>query len=120
MSTQQRDRSRPIAQSHVFDLQLSWQGYRINKMCNSLTDPANRAAYKQDEEAYLERFQVSEAHKALVRARDFTGLLDAGANIYFLLKLGAVTGKGLYVMGAQMRGESYEDFLKTRNDHGAT
>ncbi|VCU68696.1 Protocatechuate 4,5-dioxygenase alpha chain [Pigmentiphaga humi] len=120
MTTPQRDRSRPISRSLVFDLQLSWKGYRINKMCNSLTDPANRAAYKENEEAYMERFGLTEAQKELVRARDFTALLDAGANVYFLLKLGVVTGIPLYAMGAQMRGETYEAFLATRNDKGAT
>lgn len=119
MTPHQRDRTRPIAESHVFDLQLSWKGYRINKLCNSLSEAANRAAYQADEEAYMARFGLSGEQKALIRARDFTGLLDAGANIYFLLKLGVVTGNGLYVMGARMRGETYEAFLSTRNDKGA-
>ncbi|NYE22336.1 protocatechuate 3,4-dioxygenase [Pigmentiphaga litoralis] len=119
MTTPQRDRSRPINESLVFDLPLSWAGYRINKMCNSLTSPENRAAYQADEEAYLAAYDLSPEQKALVLARDFGGLLDAGANIYFLLKLGVVTGNGLYRMGASMRGETYEQFLETRNDHGA-
>jgi hypothetical protein len=50
----------------------------------------------------------------MVRQRDFSGLLEAGGNIYFLIKLGAVTGHGLYRMGATMRGETYEGFLATR------
>ena len=119
MTLQQRDRNRPSAESQVFDLKLSWAGYRINKLCNSLTDATNRATYKADEEAYMEKFRLSDAQKALIRARDFGGLLDAGANIYFLLKLGVVTGNGLYYMGAQMRGETYEQFLATRNNPGA-
>lgn len=119
MALPQRDRSRPIAESLVFDLQLSWAGYRINKLCNSLIDPANREAFKADEEAYMEKFGLSPEHKALIRARDFGGLLQVGGNIYFLLKLGAVTGNGLYKMGAQMRGETHEEFLATRNDSGA-
>ena len=36
-------------------------------------------------------------------------------NIYAMLKIGSVTGNSLYRMGAQMRGESYEQFLATRN-----
>ena len=120
MATAQRDRSRPIAESQVFDLRLSYRGYRINKLCNSLCDPANRAVYKADEEAYLARFDLTEAEKNLIRARDFGALLEAGGNIYFLIKLGVVTGNGLYYMGAQMRGETYEQFLATRSDSGAT
>ena len=84
-------------------------------MCGSLCDPANREAFKRDEEAYLSRFSLSEEEKKLVRKRDFGGLIHAGLNIYWMLKLGSVTGNSLYRMGAQMRGESYEQFLATRN-----
>lgn len=109
-----------IADSDVFDLAVSWRGYRINKMCNALSRPESRVACQRDEEAFMAQYGLSEEEKQLVRARDFGGLLDAGGNIYFLIKLGVVTGNGLYVMGAKMRGESYEHFLATRNDRGAT
>lgn len=109
-----------IANSDVFDLAMSWRGYRINKMCNALSEPRNREACKQDEEAFMAHYGLHDEEKRLVRARDFTGLLAGGANIYFLLKLGVVTGNGLYAMGAKMRGESYEAFLATRHDTGAT
>jgi protocatechuate 4,5-dioxygenase alpha chain len=84
-------------------------------MCGSLCSPANRAAFQQNEEAYMTRFSLSESEKALIRGRDFAGMIAAGMNIYFMLKIGSVTGTSLYRMGAQMRGESYEDFLATRN-----
>lgn len=109
-----------IQGSEVFDLAQSWRGYRINKMCNSLSHAANREAFKRDEEGFMAAHQLREDEKQLVRDRDFSGLLAAGGNIYFLLKLGVVTGNGLYMMGAKMRGESYEQFLATRNDRGAT
>jgi protocatechuate 4,5-dioxygenase, alpha chain len=109
-----------IQGSEVFDLATSWRGYRINKMCNALSQAANREAFKRDEEAFMAAHGLREEEKQLVRARDFPGLLEAGGNIYFLLKLGVVTGNGLYVMGAKMRGESYEQFLATRNERGAT
>jgi protocatechuate 4,5-dioxygenase alpha subunit len=106
--------------SGVFDLASSARGYRINRMCNALSQAANREAFKADEEAFMQRWGLQEHEKQLVRERDFGGLLEAGGNIYFLLKLGVVTGNGLYMMGARMRGESYEQFLATRNDRGAT
>ena len=108
-----------IQGSEVFDLANSWRGYRINKMCNALSQAGNRDAFKQDEEAFMARFALSEEEKQLVRSRDFSGLLAAGGNIYFLIKLGVVTRNGLYHMGAQMRGESYEQFLSTRNQKEA-
>lgn len=109
-----------IQGSEVFDLANSWRGYRINKMCNALSQASNREAFQRDEEAFMAAYRLTEAEKTLVRNRDFSGLLAAGGNIYFLLKLGVVTGNGLYKMGAKMRGESYEQFLATRNDAGAT
>lgn len=120
MPISQLDPSRPIAESHVFDLRRSYMGYRINKLCDSLSHEKNRIAYKDDEIGYLDRFSLTEAERRLVLARDFPGLLEAGGNIYYLLKLGVVVGKGLYYMGAQMRGETYEQFLATRNNAGAT
>ena len=88
-------------------------------MCSALCSPAEREAFKRDEEAFMERFSLSEHEKQLVRSRDFKGLIEAGTNIYALLKIGSATGNSLYRMGAQMRGESYEEFLKTRNISGA-
>ncbi|MGQ0544119.1 MAG: protocatechuate 3,4-dioxygenase [Betaproteobacteria bacterium] len=104
----------------MFDGVQSRRGYRINKFCMGLAKAANRAAFKADEEAYLARSDLTAAEKALVRARDFRGLGEAGGNTYFLIKLGACTGHGLYHIGAQMRGETYEQFLATRKVKGAT
>ena len=104
-----------IPDTSVFDLRLSLRGKRLNRMCAALCSPAERDAFKRDEEAYMARFGLTDAEKALIRQRDFKGLIEAGTNIYYLLKIGSVTGKGLYQMGAQMRGETYEQFLATRN-----
>ena len=106
---------RAIPDTTIFDLRVSRRGARLNKLCASLCSAENRAEFQRDEEAFLERFSLTDAEKALVRNRDFQGLIEAGTNIYYLLKIGAVTGHGLYRMGAQMRGESYEQFLATRN-----
>ena len=105
----------PIPDTTIFDLRLSRRGYRLNRMCASLCAPRNRDAFKQDEDAYLSKFGLSEDEKKLIRDRDFAGMILAGMNIYFMLKIGSVTGNSLYRMGAQMRGESYEQFLATRN-----
>ena len=119
-SSRQLDRSRPIPGTQVFDATVSRRGYRINKFCMSLADAANRAAFKADEEAYLAKSDLNAAEKAMVRARDFKALGEAGGNTYFMMKLGACVGFGLYHIGAQMRGERYEEFLATRRDKGAT
>ena len=104
-----------IPDTTVFDLRLSRRGRRLNKMCEALCSPAEREAFKRDEEAFMARFSLTEEEKNLLRRRDFKGLIEAGMNIYAMLKIGSATGNSLYRMGAQMRGETYEQFLATRN-----
>jgi protocatechuate 4,5-dioxygenase alpha subunit len=108
-----------IPDTSIFDLRLSRRGVRLNRMCAALCSPAERDAFKRDEEAFMARFFLTESEKDLVRKRDFKGLIEAGMNIYAMLKIGSATGNSLYRMGAQMRGESYEEFLSTRNIKGA-
>ena len=110
---------KPIPDTSIFDLRLSRRGRRLNKMCEALCSPAERDAFKRDEEAFMTRFSLTESEKQLVRKRDFKGLIEAGMNIYAMLKVGSATGNSLYRMGAQMRGESYEAFLATRKIRGA-
>ena len=110
----------PIEDTSIFDLRLSRRGRRLNKLCAALCSPQERDAFKRDEETFMSRFGLTEAEKELIRKRNFQGLINAGMNIYSMLKIGSVTGNGLYKMGAQMRGESYDDFLATRNIGGAT
>jgi protocatechuate 4,5-dioxygenase alpha chain len=55
----------------------------------------------------------------MVRDADYRGLMNAGGNICMVMKLGAVTGHGLYTIGAIQRGETLEQFLETRQAKGA-
>ena len=109
-----------IPDTSIFDLHLARRGQRLNRMCAALCAPQERDAFKRDEEAFMSRFGLTDAEKNLIRKRDFQGLIDAGMNIYSMLKVGSATGNGLYKMGAQMRGETYEQFLASRNISGAT
>lgn len=106
---------RPIPDTSIFDLRLSRRGARLNKMCAALCSAAEREAFRRDSEGFMARFNLTEQERNLVRGRDFKGLIEAGMNIYSMLKLGSATGNSLYRMGAQMRGETYDQFLATRN-----
>ncbi len=103
-----------IPDTSIFDLRLSRRGARLNRMCSALCSAAQRDAFKRDEEGFMARFKLTDPEKELIRKRDFKGLIDAGMNIYAMLKIGSATGNSLYRMGAQMRGETYEEFLATR------
>jgi protocatechuate 4,5-dioxygenase alpha chain len=118
--TAQRDKSKQIPGTTIFDGPESRKGYRLNKFAMSFTQPENRDAFKADEEAYMEKWDLSDQERQFVRDRDFHGLIDqCGGNIYMIMKLGACTGHGLYHIGAQLRGQTFEDFMATRNAKGA-
>ena len=90
------------------------QGFRLNRFCYDLRDPANRAAWQHDPEALLDRYAIDEADRALIRAHDWLGLVRRGANVFPLLRLSQLCGFGLAGTGAQMRGQTLEEYLSTR------
>ena len=107
-------RGAPIPGTTVFTGSRSQQGYRINKLAMSLTEPANRAAFKADERAYMNKYGLTEAEAGLIERRDWAALIEAGGNIYLLLKIAGSVGQNLLQMGAQMRGETLDAFMQTR------
>jgi protocatechuate 4,5-dioxygenase, alpha chain len=111
-------RDNPIPGTTVFTGVLSQQGYRINKLAMSLTDPANRESFRADEQAYMAHYGLSANEIDLICRRDWAGLIERGGNIYVLLKIAATVGQNLLQMGAQMRGETLDEFMKTRPAHG--
>ncbi len=116
----QVDKSKQIPGTTVFDGRQSRKGYRINRFAMSFCDAANREAFKADEEAYMERYGLSEQERQFLRDRNLAALIEqCGGNIYMIMKIGTCTGQGLYHIGAQLRGQSFEEFMDTRNARGA-
>ena len=107
-------RDTPIPGTTVFTGSRSQQGYRINKLAMSLTEPANRESFRADERGYMRKYGLSEAEMHLIERRDWSGLIAAGGNVYLLLKIAGSVGQNLLQMGAQMRGKTIEDFMRTR------
>jgi len=60
-----------IPDTSIFDLRLSRRGLRLNRMCSALCSPAEREAFKRDEESFMARFGLTEEEKHLIRERDF-------------------------------------------------
>jgi protocatechuate 4,5-dioxygenase alpha chain len=109
-----------IPGTYVFDGTHSRLGHALNRLAYSLTNAANREAFQYDEEGYMARYSLTEPQKDAIRHRDWLALVkEHGGNIYYLYKLGAACGQGLYHIGAQMRGETYEQFLQSRTAKGA-
>lgn len=116
----QVDSGRPIEDTKIFDAEQTQRGYRLNKFAMSMVKAANREAFIANEEAALLASDLTEEEKQLIRDRDWRAIMDEhGGNIYMIMKIGAVIGQGLYQIGAHQRGQTYEEFLATRNAAGA-
>lgn len=99
-----------IPGTYVFDAKRSRQGYHLNMFCMSLRKAENRAAFKADEAAYLDRFPMTEEQRRAVLTRDWNGMLALGGNIYYTSKLAATDGINFQQLAAIMTGVSQEDY----------
>jgi|ERR1700733_10913697 protocatechuate 4,5-dioxygenase alpha chain len=89
-------------------------GLRFNRFCYDLRDPTNRGAFQNDPEACMASHALNPEDRALVRDRDWLGLIRRGANVFVLLRLAQLCGDGLVETGARMRGETVEQYLASR------
>jgi protocatechuate 4,5-dioxygenase alpha chain len=96
----------------LFDAQRSRQGYHLNMFCMSLMKAENRAAFKADEAAYLEKFPITEPQRQAILTRDWNGMIALGGNIYFTAKLAATDGLSFQQIAAKMTGSTQEDYAK--------
>ena len=101
--------------TYPFTLDRSVKAYRLNSFLHSLLQTDKRKRFIDDPEPLFEEAQLTEQERAMLRARDWRALMHYGAIFFLLEKLGAVVGTTNLHIYAAMRGESLEDFLKTRN-----
>jgi len=105
--------------TYPFTLERSVRAYRINSYLHQLVDPAFRERFRADPRATYEQAGLTEAERDLITRRDWRGMIHYGVIFFLLEKLGAVTGVSNLHIYAAMRGQSLEDFQKTRNAPGA-
>lgn len=101
--------------TYPFTLERSVKGYRLNTFLHDLVDPVKRAAFKTDEEKAYEAYKLTPEERELVRKRDWKGMIHYGVIFFMLEKLGAVIGVSNLHIYAAMRGQTLEEFQKTRN-----
>jgi gallate dioxygenase len=101
--------------TYPFTLEGSVKAYRINDYLHRMVEPAHRKAFLENPEASFEAAGLSEQERDLVRRRDWRGLIHYGAIFFGLEKLGAVVGVSNLHIYAAMRGQTLEEFQKTRN-----
>jgi gallate dioxygenase len=105
--------------TYPFTLARSVRAYRLNKFLHELVHPAFRQRFLQEPESLFREHQLTDEEAAMIERRDWRALIQYGASFFLLEKLGAVTRVSNLHIYAAMRGETLEDFLKTRNAPGA-
>jgi gallate dioxygenase len=108
-----------LAGTYPFDLERSAKALRLNRFLRGLIVPENRQLFRDHPETALDKAGLTEEERQMVRARDWGALVRYGATFFALEKLARVSGVSNPEMVAQMRGETLEQFLKTRNVPGA-
>ena len=94
----------------VFDATQSRLGYHLNMFCMSLMKADNRAAFKADERAYLQKYAMTDAQRDAVLARDYNRMIALGGNIYFLAKIGATDGFSFQNLASKMTGVPEDEY----------
>jgi len=113
------DDDAPIPGCYPVTGALAQRGYQLNKFCRAFLDPDERARFKADEAAYLRAAEISDDERAMIRARDWLAMVRHGASPYLIFRLSGAAGVGLSATGAQMRGETLEQFIAGRKVRGA-
>ena len=99
-----------IPGTYVFDGRRAMKGYALNKMCMSFNSAENRAAFVRDEDAYYDKYGLTDEQREVVRERDVLGMLRAGGHIYYLAKLAGILGLDVQDVGALQTGKTVEEF----------
>ena len=107
----------------IFNTVRSRQGFNLTQFCMSLMKEPNRIAFKADNAEYLKQWNLTDAQRDAVLARDWTGMMKEGGNIYFLSKLFSTDGHSFQHVAAIMTGSTQEEYAKMmleggRNPHG--
>ena len=102
---------------YVFDLEVSARALRLNRFLHGLTNQESRTLFLEDPEGAMQNLSAEE--RDLVRRLDWKALMDYGASFFCLEKLARTKGVSNPEMVSAFRGETLEQFLKTRRVPGA-
>ena len=103
-----------IPHTMIFERKRALGGYRINKMAMGLSQAGNRAAFRADEGAYIDRFGLTAQEKQAVMSRDWREMVRLGGNLFFILKISAVDPVRITEIGAHQAGMDHATFLRQR------
>jgi gallate dioxygenase len=101
--------------TYPFTLETAATAYRVNAFLHDLTKPTVRERFLTDASSVYDEFGLSTEDRQLLEARDWIGLIHAGAIFFGLEKLACVLGLSNVDLYAQFRGETFAEFEASRN-----
>ena len=102
--------------SYPFTLDRSSRAYRLNRYLHGIIQPELRGRFLYDREGSYVRGELNEEEKDMLRRLDWRALIRYGVIFFILEKLAAAVGTTNQHVYAAMRGETLEQFQKTRKN----
>ena len=96
----------------IFNGEQSRQGSQFNRFCMSLNKPANRTAFMAVQPGYLAKFAMNDRQRTAILQRDWTGMLQLGGNIFYIIKIAMCDGVPIQHVQAAMTGMAEPDYVK--------
>ena len=118
MDISELDHHTAIPGTTLFDGAQAMKGYALNKMCYSFNAAAAREEFLADNEAYFDKFGLTDVQKEAVRSLNVLKMIEAGGNIYYLAKLAGIYGLSVQDVGAQQTGMTTEQFKEKLRKQG--
>ena len=106
--------SETISGTYFFDIRTSNRALKLNRFLWEMIRDERRVAYLSDPEVAMMAAGLTSLEKKLIRSQDWLGLVKNGANFFVIEKFARVVRKTNLEVYAIMRGETFEEFMKTR------
>lgn len=97
----------------LFTGEICTRSYNLNKFAFDFKHLEHRQRFAQSPEIVMEAYGLSDEEKALVRKRDWTGLVAIGGHHFNIIKIAAALGLSHLHVGAHMCGVEWEEFKRT-------
>lgn len=104
--------------NYVFDITQTRRGFALNRMLGSLRSATDRDKFTTGEAAYCDDYGLTPEQKKAVLERDWIGMQDLGASIFYSFKLAVVDNKSMQYLGSVFTGMTVEEFAETLRSGG--
>ena len=100
--------------THPFTLDKSLKAFRVNDFLHRLVTPEHRERFVADLEGLMADYALTEEERRMIRGRQWIEMIHYGVTFFVLEKMAAVIGVSNPEVYARMRGQTLEEFQKTR------